>query len=321
MITWVADHRRHHAFADKEGDPHSPWLFGTTPARAGPRLLPRPPGLAVRPRPHQRRPVRPRPAGRPRHRPDRPAVPAAGPLSACSPRRCSAAWSPCPGGARSPRSSGPASCGSRCCTTSPGRSTRSATWSASGPAAAGPGHERLAAGDPVDGRVLAQPAPRRPHLRPPRRRPRPDRHVRPGHLGLREARLGPRRPLAHHRTVWPGSSPALDLKARARWRTSDRFSPWRRGRMSRSGRSPWRPFGTSHRNHRGPALTGPRRPQRVQGSGLIGGRSGWCGSPFGAGAARAVITVRTGPGRPECVGRTATTDGVPVPAHGQHDSS
>jgi stearoyl-CoA desaturase (delta-9 desaturase) len=28
---WVADHRRHHAFSDKEGDPHSPWLFGTSP--------------------------------------------------------------------------------------------------------------------------------------------------------------------------------------------------------------------------------------------------------------------------------------------------
>src|SRR6201991_3354217 len=32
VITWVPDHRRHHAFSDKEGDPHSPWLFGTTPA-------------------------------------------------------------------------------------------------------------------------------------------------------------------------------------------------------------------------------------------------------------------------------------------------
>jgi stearoyl-CoA desaturase (Delta-9 desaturase) len=31
VITWVADHRRHHAFSDKEGDPHSPWLYGTTP--------------------------------------------------------------------------------------------------------------------------------------------------------------------------------------------------------------------------------------------------------------------------------------------------
>jgi stearoyl-CoA desaturase (Delta-9 desaturase) len=31
VIGWVADHRRHHAYADKEGDPHSPWLFGTGP--------------------------------------------------------------------------------------------------------------------------------------------------------------------------------------------------------------------------------------------------------------------------------------------------
>ncbi|MEV5542936.1 acyl-CoA desaturase [Saccharopolyspora shandongensis] len=31
-ITWVADHRRHHAFSDREGDPHSPWRFGSSPA-------------------------------------------------------------------------------------------------------------------------------------------------------------------------------------------------------------------------------------------------------------------------------------------------
>ncbi|AXB45186.1 acyl-CoA desaturase [Amycolatopsis albispora] len=31
VITWVADHRRHHAFSDRDGDPHSPWAFGTTP--------------------------------------------------------------------------------------------------------------------------------------------------------------------------------------------------------------------------------------------------------------------------------------------------
>jgi stearoyl-CoA desaturase (delta-9 desaturase) len=29
IIQWVADHRRHHAFSDQEGDPHSPWRFGT----------------------------------------------------------------------------------------------------------------------------------------------------------------------------------------------------------------------------------------------------------------------------------------------------
>jgi stearoyl-CoA desaturase (Delta-9 desaturase) len=27
---WVADHRRHHAFSDREGDPHSPWRYGET---------------------------------------------------------------------------------------------------------------------------------------------------------------------------------------------------------------------------------------------------------------------------------------------------
>jgi stearoyl-CoA desaturase (delta-9 desaturase) len=32
VIIWVADHRRHHAFSDREGDPHSPWLFGTSMA-------------------------------------------------------------------------------------------------------------------------------------------------------------------------------------------------------------------------------------------------------------------------------------------------
>jgi stearoyl-CoA desaturase (delta-9 desaturase) len=29
VIQWVADHRRHHAFADRAGDPHSPWRYGT----------------------------------------------------------------------------------------------------------------------------------------------------------------------------------------------------------------------------------------------------------------------------------------------------
>jgi stearoyl-CoA desaturase (delta-9 desaturase) len=29
VTRWVADHRRHHAFSDKEGDPHSPWRYGT----------------------------------------------------------------------------------------------------------------------------------------------------------------------------------------------------------------------------------------------------------------------------------------------------
>ncbi|MGH8791304.1 MAG: acyl-CoA desaturase [Stackebrandtia sp.] len=28
VIQWVADHRRHHAYSDLEGDPHSPWRYG-----------------------------------------------------------------------------------------------------------------------------------------------------------------------------------------------------------------------------------------------------------------------------------------------------
>jgi stearoyl-CoA desaturase (Delta-9 desaturase) len=30
IIRWVADHRRHHQYSDREGDPHSPWRFGTS---------------------------------------------------------------------------------------------------------------------------------------------------------------------------------------------------------------------------------------------------------------------------------------------------
>ncbi|WP_428961986.1 acyl-CoA desaturase [Micromonospora fluostatini] len=30
IIQWVADHRRHHAYSDLEGDPHSPWRFGAS---------------------------------------------------------------------------------------------------------------------------------------------------------------------------------------------------------------------------------------------------------------------------------------------------
>ena len=30
VITWVSDHRRHHKYSDKEGDPHSPWRYGTS---------------------------------------------------------------------------------------------------------------------------------------------------------------------------------------------------------------------------------------------------------------------------------------------------
>ena len=30
VVSWVADHRRHHAFSDRDGDPHSPWRYGAS---------------------------------------------------------------------------------------------------------------------------------------------------------------------------------------------------------------------------------------------------------------------------------------------------
>ncbi|GGS89704.1 stearoyl-CoA 9-desaturase [Nonomuraea spiralis] len=35
LTLWCAEHRRHHKYADREGDPHSPWRYGDT----GPALL------------------------------------------------------------------------------------------------------------------------------------------------------------------------------------------------------------------------------------------------------------------------------------------
>ena len=29
VVRWVADHRKHHKFSDRDGDPHSPWKYGT----------------------------------------------------------------------------------------------------------------------------------------------------------------------------------------------------------------------------------------------------------------------------------------------------
>src|SRR5215472_14791413 len=39
VITWVSDHRRHHKYSDKEGDPHSPWRFGTSTGALAKGLL------------------------------------------------------------------------------------------------------------------------------------------------------------------------------------------------------------------------------------------------------------------------------------------
>jgi stearoyl-CoA desaturase (Delta-9 desaturase) len=30
VVRWVADHRKHHKYSDRDGDPHSPWKYGTS---------------------------------------------------------------------------------------------------------------------------------------------------------------------------------------------------------------------------------------------------------------------------------------------------
>jgi stearoyl-CoA desaturase (delta-9 desaturase) len=39
VVRWVADHRRHHAFSDRNGDPHSPWRYGESAAALAKGLL------------------------------------------------------------------------------------------------------------------------------------------------------------------------------------------------------------------------------------------------------------------------------------------
>ena len=91
VLDWVATHRKHHKFSDKEGDPHSPWRFGPgfVAADQGPAL--RAHGLAVRDRPDQPREVRARPGQGPGHHQAAQALPRAGDHLAGASRRCSAA--------------------------------------------------------------------------------------------------------------------------------------------------------------------------------------------------------------------------------------
>ena len=65
VIDWVATHRRHHKYSDKEGDPHSPWRFGND-WKALTKGLSTPTSAGCSPGAHQPREVRPRPARRPR---------------------------------------------------------------------------------------------------------------------------------------------------------------------------------------------------------------------------------------------------------------
>ena len=129
MLDWVADHRKHHAHADKEGDPHSPhvghgsglrglwhahtgWLLETQGQADWKRYA-----TELYEDPRMRRIGRRLPLAR--------AGVARGPD-----RRSASSSTASRSRARSAATSGAGSCGSSSCTTSPGRSTRSATSSA-----------------------------------------------------------------------------------------------------------------------------------------------------------------------------------------------
>ncbi|GAA3463645.1 hypothetical protein J2S66_002657 [Saccharothrix longispora] len=76
----------------------------------------------------------------------------------------------------------------------------------------------LSMGDPVDGRVLAQLPPRRPHLRAPRCPTRPGRRLRTADPGLRGARLGHHGPPAEVGTAGPRPQDSHPLTATPRSR-------------------------------------------------------------------------------------------------------
>ena len=132
VISWVADHRKHHAFADQQGDPHSPHVdHGVGWAGCAARAAACPHRRAVPARPARRtRALCARSAGRsgdPLRQPDVRAVGA----SEALPRH--SGWGESRSEARSrPGSRGcfrAAPCGCSCCITSRTASTRSATSS------------------------------------------------------------------------------------------------------------------------------------------------------------------------------------------------
>ena len=199
VIRWVADHRRHHRFSDRDGDPHSPWRYGETlPAllkgmwhahigwlfdleqtdqqQYAPDLLKDRAIVRVsRAFPYlalvsllvpaaRRRPGHLELAGRA----DRVLLGQPGPRQPPAPHDLVHQL-------HLPR-------GRRAAVPVPR-----------------PVRQRLVAGRAVDGRVLAQPAPQRPDRRAPRRAARADRQLGPDHLGVREVRLGQGRALAQRR--------------------------------------------------------------------------------------------------------------------------
>ena len=128
---WVAVHRRHHAFTDRPGDPHSPYRYGTGAVGQLRGLLHAHAGWLFRNDPTSRQ----------TYAPDMLADPAMLAISRAFPALCVVSlalpfgigWAIGAPAGRCWRCCGPGWSGSSCCSTSPGASTRCATCSAAGP--------------------------------------------------------------------------------------------------------------------------------------------------------------------------------------------
>ncbi|GAA3169687.1 hypothetical protein GCM10020001_114950 [Nonomuraea salmonea] len=198
VIQWVADHRRHHAFTDRDGDPHSPWRYGHSVRGLAKGLVFAHVGWMLgRDLTNRERFAKDLLNDADIGRVDRlfgPLVaaslllpPAAGLLVTGTWQGAATAffW----GLTGTARAAPPRHLVDQL------RLPRLRRAAAEDPCR-GPGGELLATGDPVVRRELAQRSPRRPHLRPPRRTARPDRHLRPADQVAGEAGLGGRRTLA-----------------------------------------------------------------------------------------------------------------------------
>ncbi len=240
VIIWVADHRRHHAFSDREGDPHSPWLYGTSVGALAKGFWHAHMGwLFDRDTTNQQRFAPDLLADKDICRVNKlfwvwtmvslfaPAV-VGGLVTLVLGRRADRVLlgRPGPGRAAAPRD--------LVGQLDLPHDRRAAVRRPR------PVGQLLAAGAAELRRVLAQPAPRRSDLRPARGAARAARHLRPGDLAVREVRLGHQGPLA----VQPAAGPHPGDRRRdgslSRSRRTAAAAPWALRRWMHPARDAFR---------------------------------------------------------------------------------
>ena len=238
MIRWVADHRRHHMYSDRDGDPHSPWRYGETFPALMKGFAYAHIGWMFDETAHEPGEVHARPAGRQGPQADQRPVPAVVRALAAAPAGHRRARHDVLGRRAVGVLLGLAGAG---VPAAPRHVVDQLDLPHDRrPAVPGAGQERqrLAARHPQLRRELPQHAPRRPDRGPARRAARSARHVGPADLDLREARLGHRRPLAEagaHREA----EGFVRLRDRARGpRTAARATPRSPGPAARSPSRP-----------------------------------------------------------------------------------